>query len=196
MPACKQGIHRPLAPVRRSPRSPGALAPVRRGCLLGGGPIPFMLTPTLKQCPSCARRTRRLEAVKQLGVDRIVQLTFGSGAAACHLLLEFYAQAGPGRRRCLRCQHFSCGRVAPSSMAQQSRPPAASAPLWRRRCPVSAQRRARPGLPGWLDKTARPPRSLRVDRRPLPRRAPQGNVILADDKFEVLTLLRSHRQAP
>ncbi|KAL4420985.1 hypothetical protein ABPG77_001304 [Micractinium sp. CCAP 211/92] len=57
-------------------------------------------------------RTRRLEAVKQLGVDRIVQLTFGSGAAACHLLLEFYAQ---------------------------------------------------------------------------------GNVILADDKFEVLTLLRSHR---
>ncbi|PSC75362.1 nuclear export mediator factor Nemf-like isoform X1 [Micractinium conductrix] len=57
-------------------------------------------------------RTRRLESVKQLGVDRIVQLTFGSGPAACHLLLEFYAQ---------------------------------------------------------------------------------GNVILADDKFEVLTLLRSHR---
>ncbi|KAI7842328.1 hypothetical protein COHA_003968 [Chlorella ohadii] len=57
-------------------------------------------------------RTRRLEAVKQLGVDRIVQLTFGSGPAACHLLLEFYAQ---------------------------------------------------------------------------------GNVILADEKFEVLTLLRSHR---
>ena len=42
-------------------------------------------------CPLC--RTRRLEAVKQLGVDRIVQMTFGSGPAACHLLLEFYAQA-------------------------------------------------------------------------------------------------------
>ena len=40
--------------------------------------------------------TRRLEAVKQLGVDRIVQLTFGSGPAACHLLLEFYAQVGLG----------------------------------------------------------------------------------------------------
>lgn len=32
--------------------------------------------------------------MKQLGVDRIVQLTFGSGPAACHLLLEFYAQVG------------------------------------------------------------------------------------------------------
>jgi len=32
--------------------------------------------------------------VKQLGVDRILQLTFGSGPAACHLLLEFYAQVG------------------------------------------------------------------------------------------------------
>ena len=46
------------------------------------------------QCYYHFCRTRRLEAVKQLGVDRIVQLTFGSGPAACHLLLEFYAQVG------------------------------------------------------------------------------------------------------
>lgn len=39
-------------------------------------------------------RTRRLEAVKQLGVDRVVDFTFGSGDAACHLILEMYAQVG------------------------------------------------------------------------------------------------------
>lgn len=37
-------------------------------------------------------RTRRLEGITQLGVDRIVRLTFGSGEKACHVLLEFYAQ--------------------------------------------------------------------------------------------------------
>ena len=37
-------------------------------------------------------RTRRLEAIQQLGVDRIVQLTFGTGDKTFHLLLEFYAQ--------------------------------------------------------------------------------------------------------
>ncbi|EFN57403.1 hypothetical protein CHLNCDRAFT_57209 [Chlorella variabilis] len=76
-------------------------------------------------------RTRRLEAVKQLGVDRIVQLSFGSGPASCHLLLEFYAQAS-GRRQGELCFGTCMHPCA-------------------------------------------------------------GNVILADDKFEVLTLLRSHR---
>lgn len=37
-------------------------------------------------------RTRRLEDIRQLGVDRVVQLTFGSGEATFHLILEFYAQ--------------------------------------------------------------------------------------------------------
>jgi predicted ribosome quality control (RQC) complex YloA/Tae2 family protein len=36
-------------------------------------------------------RTRRLEDVRQLGVDRVVDLVFGSGEAACHLILEMYA---------------------------------------------------------------------------------------------------------
>jgi hypothetical protein len=52
--------------------------------------------------PSPVCSTRRLEAVKQLGVDRIVQLTFGSGAATYHLLLEFYAQVGRGGRQGMR----------------------------------------------------------------------------------------------
>lgn len=37
-------------------------------------------------------RTRRCEAVVQLGVDRCVDLVFGSGEAAYHLILEMYAQ--------------------------------------------------------------------------------------------------------
>ncbi len=36
-------------------------------------------------------RSRRLEDVKQLGCDRVVQLTFGSGDTEVKLLLEFYA---------------------------------------------------------------------------------------------------------
>lgn len=45
-------------------------------------------------------RTRRLEAVTQLGVDRVLQLSFGSGPAACHLLLEFFAQVRRARVGC------------------------------------------------------------------------------------------------
>ncbi|GAB4824054.1 hypothetical protein N2152v2_011100 [Parachlorella kessleri] len=37
-------------------------------------------------------RGRRLDSVTQLGVDRIAQLTFGTGDNAAHLILEFYAQ--------------------------------------------------------------------------------------------------------
>jgi len=33
---------------------------------------------------------RRLENVEQLGVDRIVDLTFGSAEAAYHVILELY----------------------------------------------------------------------------------------------------------
>lgn len=41
-------------------------------------------------------RTRRLEDVRQLGVDRIVDLTFGSGEATYHIILELYSQVGEG----------------------------------------------------------------------------------------------------
>lgn len=44
-------------------------------------------------------RTRRLEAVRQLGIDRMVDFVFGSGEAAYHLILEMYSQAGAGRER-------------------------------------------------------------------------------------------------
>lgn len=39
-------------------------------------------------------RTRRLEDVRQLGVDRVVDLVFGTGENAHHLILEMYAQVG------------------------------------------------------------------------------------------------------
>ena len=40
-------------------------------------------------------RTRRLTEVRQLGLDRIVDFTFGSGDTAHHLLLELYSQVIP-----------------------------------------------------------------------------------------------------
>ena len=36
-------------------------------------------------------RTRRLDSVRQLGVDRVVDFSFGSGEACYHLILELYA---------------------------------------------------------------------------------------------------------
>lgn len=37
-------------------------------------------------------RTRRLDGVRQLGVDRVVDFSFGTGEACYHLILELYAQ--------------------------------------------------------------------------------------------------------
>eukprot|EP01105_Mastigella_eilhardi_P000522 TRINITY_DN105_c0_g1_i1.p1 TRINITY_DN105_c0_g1~~TRINITY_DN105_c0_g1_i1.p1 ORF type:complete len:1068 (+),score=349.96 TRINITY_DN105_c0_g1_i1:41-3244(+) len=37
-------------------------------------------------------RDMRVEAVSQLGVDRVVDLTFGVGERACHIIVEMYAQ--------------------------------------------------------------------------------------------------------
>eukprot|EP00741_Cyanophora_paradoxa_P006667 tig00001030_g6448.t1 len=37
-------------------------------------------------------RTKRLEDIRVLGFDRVVELTFGSGENACHLIVEFFAQ--------------------------------------------------------------------------------------------------------
>jgi predicted ribosome quality control (RQC) complex YloA/Tae2 family protein len=39
-------------------------------------------------------RTRRVEDVRQLGVDRVVDFVFGTGENAHHLILEMYAQVG------------------------------------------------------------------------------------------------------
>ena len=36
-------------------------------------------------------RTRKIEDIKQLGLDRVVDIRFGSGDTAVHILLEFYA---------------------------------------------------------------------------------------------------------
>lgn len=35
-------------------------------------------------------KNRRLESISQLGTDRIVDLQFGSGEAAYHVILELY----------------------------------------------------------------------------------------------------------
>lgn len=40
-------------------------------------------------------RTRRLDDVRQLGIDRLIDFSFGSGPNCHHLLLELYAQARP-----------------------------------------------------------------------------------------------------
>lgn len=37
-------------------------------------------------------RTRRCEDVQQLGVDRVIDFTFGAGEACYHLIMEFYAK--------------------------------------------------------------------------------------------------------
>ncbi len=37
-------------------------------------------------------RTRRLDGLRQLGVDRVVDFSFGQGEACYHLILELYAQ--------------------------------------------------------------------------------------------------------
>ena len=36
-------------------------------------------------------RTKKLENIAQLGIDRVVDLTFGKGEAAYHILVELYA---------------------------------------------------------------------------------------------------------
>ena len=52
-------------------------------------------------------RTRRLDDVRQLGVDRLVDFSFGTGPNCHHLLLELYAQVhmlAP-----LSCTHLRSG---------------------------------------------------------------------------------------
>lgn len=61
-------------------------------------------------------RTRRLEDVRQLGVDRVVDFVFGNGENAHHLILEMYAQVCTDRM--CDSQGFStCIAVAARSAA-------------------------------------------------------------------------------
>lgn len=66
-------------------------------------------------------RTKRLEDVRQVGMDRVVDFKFGSGESANHVILELYAQgtyqllwmpregkAGGGRGQSLRCRFCTC----------------------------------------------------------------------------------------
>lgn len=39
-------------------------------------------------------RTRRLTSLNQLGVDRVVDMQFGSSEAAYHLIVELYDRVG------------------------------------------------------------------------------------------------------
>ena len=57
-------------------------------------------------------RTRRLEDVKQFGVDRIVDFVFGTGEATHHLILELYSQVGSTAPMLLTEQ---CVQYAPQS---------------------------------------------------------------------------------
>ena len=52
-------------------------------------------------------RTRRLDDVRQLGTDRLVDLSFCSGPNCHHLLLELYAQA------CFPDVYQTCGTRMP-----------------------------------------------------------------------------------
>lgn len=42
-------------------------------------------------------RTQRLEDVRQVGMDRVVDFKFGSGKASNHVILELYASGDYGR---------------------------------------------------------------------------------------------------
>ena len=44
---------------------------------------------------------RRFEKIEQLGVDRIVDMQFGSGEAAYHVILELYDRVGALSSHCL-----------------------------------------------------------------------------------------------
>ena len=37
-------------------------------------------------------KSKRLEKVEQLGVDRVIDLTFGSGEVSCHILIELHSK--------------------------------------------------------------------------------------------------------
>ena len=46
-------------------------------------------------------RTRRLISITQLGVDRVIDLQFGSNVAAYHLIIEFYDRVSQPQIACV-----------------------------------------------------------------------------------------------
>ena len=64
-------------------------------------------------------RTRRLEDVRQLGVDRVVDFTFGSGEATYHIILELYSQARLGLTMSPRVD-LASGRIQDTALEQAS----------------------------------------------------------------------------
>lgn len=51
-------------------------------------------------------RTQRLEDVRQVGMDRVVDFKFGSGEASNHVILELYASGMAWNRSCAYWLHF------------------------------------------------------------------------------------------
>ena len=37
-------------------------------------------------------RTKRIESIRQVGIDRVIDIQFGTGTHAYHILVEFYAK--------------------------------------------------------------------------------------------------------
>lgn len=52
-------------------------------------------------------RTQRLEDVRQVGMDRVVDFKFGSGEASNHVILELYASGTALSRSCVCWLHFA-----------------------------------------------------------------------------------------
>lgn len=55
-------------------------------------------------------KTRRLTQIRQLGIDRIVDIQFGSDEAAYHLIIELYDRVG----KPVRCVYIACSHSNPS----------------------------------------------------------------------------------
>jgi hypothetical protein len=80
-------------------------------------------------------RTRRLEDVRQLGVDRVVDFVFGSGGNAHHLILEMYAQVGCGTY--MHCKHAPAEIIIIMTLLVSCGHPTASCSVWYGACPVA-----------------------------------------------------------
>jgi hypothetical protein len=81
-------------------------------------------------------RTRRLEDVRQLGVDRVVDFVFGSGENAHHLILEMYAQVGSGTY--VHFKHAAAEMIIFMTLLVYRGHPTASCSVWCEACSVAS----------------------------------------------------------
>jgi len=88
-------------------------------------------------------RTRRLDSVRQLGVDRVVDFTFGTGEACYHLILELYAA--------VRAWAAPCGSEARKQRAVVPRRACLAMP---RRCDAAEAPACAASYSCWSDPTA------------------------------------------